>query len=183
MKKTSKISILPRPSVNSSFTSRQAGDDIKGKKRDLVEEFHVVSSLTGEEVGRYVFDGRVMPKPGDWVRLYQGFAEELSRYPEQTIEARALWLVVAKAGFGNFARINVSEVATAWGVARQSLSNALSAMVRRRIIERAKGGNYRLNPNFIWKGDIQNRLAQCSKWAATSIDQAKPKADDSAASA
>jgi hypothetical protein len=180
MKKTSKISILPRSTVTPQATLRRPGGDSCVNSRDLVEEFYVVSARTGEEVGRYVFDGRVMPKPGDWVRLYQGFADELSKYPDQPIESRALWLVVAKAGFGNFARINVTEVALSWGVSRQSLSAAMSSLVSRKIIERAKGGNYRLNPNFIWKGGADARRALCERWAAKPAPKLADDVEDTA---
>jgi hypothetical protein len=178
MKKTSKISILPRSTVTPQVTLRNPGGHTRANQLDLVEEFYVVSAKTGEEVGRYVFDGRVMPKPGDWVRLYQGFADELSRYPDQAVESRALWLVVATAGFGNFARINVTEIAAKWGVSRKALSNAMSSLVSRKIIERAKGGNYRLNPNFIWKGAGAGRAALCNRWAAKSAP--KIAAEDTA---
>jgi hypothetical protein len=178
MKKASKISILPRPSVISQITNRDPQAHTFAKNRDLVEEFVLVSALTGEEVARYVLDGRVLPKPGDWVRLYQSFAEQFASDPENPVESRALWLVVARAGFGNLARINVTDVAAEWGVSREAISRALSSLVRRRVIERAKGGSYRLNPNFCWKGSAATRPQMCAKWNAKSeptiIDDSKP---------
>jgi hypothetical protein len=178
MKKTSNISVLPRPSVTSKVTIRHhEGDDLR-KNRDLVEEFVLVSANTGEEVARYVLDGRKVPKTGDWVRLYQSFADQIASDPRRSIESRALWLVVATAGFGNLTRINVSETAREWGVSRKALSEAMSALVSQRVIERAKGGSFRLNPNFCWKGDGALRGPMCAKWNAKSeptiIDDSKP---------
>jgi hypothetical protein len=179
MKKTSKISILPRASVGSQPTVCRLRTDKNAKNRDLLEEYILISATTGEEVDRYVFDGRVVPKAGDWVRLYQSFAEQLAINADLPIAARALWLIVAKAGFGNLARINVSAVAAEWGVNRQHLSESLSGLVEDRIIERARGGTYRLNPNFVWKGDGALRGPMCKKWNAES----KPEVLDDTATA
>jgi hypothetical protein len=167
MKKTSNISILPRSTVIPQITLRDPTDH-KSSKNSLIEEFVLVSAATGEEVARYVLDGRVLPKPGDWVRLYQSFAEQMAGDPENPVESRALWLVVARAGFGNLARINVSDAASEWGVSREAISRALSGWVKRRVIERARGGSYRLNPNFCWKGEQALRGPMCSKWNAKS---------------
>jgi hypothetical protein len=155
------------------------------KIRDRADdEYILMRASTGEEVARYVDDGRSVPKQGDWLRLYQSFAEQLAEDPRplSPIESRALWLVVARAGFGNLARINVSATAKKWSVNRQHLSECLSNLVTRRIVERAPGGAYRLNPNFFWKGDFAERKPMCARWAAEGVTS-KPQADDSAASA
>jgi hypothetical protein len=183
MKKTSNISILPTRTVGSTPTVCRSPADNLGKIRDHSDEYVLVKVSTGEEVARYIDDGRRVPKSGDWIRLYQSFAEQLASNPKalSPMESRALWLVVAKAGFGNLARINVTAVAREWGVNRQHLSDCLSRMVARRIIERAPGGAYRLNPNFAWKGDKQTMLAVRKQWAAKT--EIKLVADDDTATA
>jgi hypothetical protein len=174
---TSKISVLPRATVTPQPTVCRLRTDRKGKNRDRVEEYILINAATGEEVERYVLDGRVMPKPGDWARIYQSFAEQLSRDANFPIATRALWLIVARAGFGNLARINVSAVAAEWGVNRQHLSESLSNLVAERVIERAKGGTYRLNPNFIWKGDYSFRASMCARWDQRSEPEPATQAD------
>lgn len=167
--KTSNISILPVPTVTPQVTDRHPpGDGLRKKALEYV----LISAETGEEVARYVSDGRAVPKTGDWIRLYQSFAEQVASDPNTQLEARALWLVVARAGFGNLARINVSEVARTWGVSRKALSESMSRLVRRRIIERAKGGAFRLNPNFCWKGDAGLRTSMQAQWHAHQSDDA-----------
>lgn len=155
---TRKISVLPAPTVVSKATPRSAeGYDF--------EEFVVVSVQTGEEVARYVFDGRSVPRSGDWVQLYQSFADQIASDPQQSLESRCLWLVVAKAGFGNMVRINLAETAREWRANRVSISQAMSRLVKRGLIERARGGSFRLNPNFCWKGSSELRSRMRAKWS------------------
>lgn len=164
---TSKISMLPTATVTPSVTVRDRERHDLRQKRDFEghrEEFVVVAASTGEEVARYVSDGRRMPKPGDWVQLYQQFAEQLAVDPSGSLESRCVWLVVARAGFGNLVRINLSEVAREWGASRETLSRAMTCLVQRGVIERAKGGSFRLNPNFVWKGDAKLRLPMRARW-------------------
>jgi hypothetical protein len=160
---THKISVLQVPGVTPHVTVCDAPRHTFGKKRVLV----TVDAETGEEVGRYVDDGRAMPDRGDWLRIYQGYALQVASGPDMLtqVEAKALWLVIAKAGFGNLARVNVSAASRDWQVSRESVSRALSSLVAKRMIERTtEGGAYRLNPNFAWKGQTDSRGSHIKQW-------------------
>lgn len=162
-----KISQIKRPTVTPRVTPRHP----VGNRGEL-KLFATFDMDTGEEVGRYVSDGRRLPDPNDWIRIYQSFAAELAanQDPLSPLENRAVWMIVAKAGFGNQAYLNLSEIAREWCVSRKSVSQAFSEIVRRRIAERAKGGAYRLNPNFAWKGDTEFRAAWKARWLNKELD-------------
>jgi hypothetical protein len=164
MKKLSKITRLRAPTVTPQATIRRFGGDALDDADNL---YILVKASTGEEHSRHILDDREVPAKADWLAIYQKFAERLA-YDVDVLsptEHRALWLVVAKAGFGNKTVLNVSATARDWGIARQTLSRALSGLVGRRIIERAKGGAYRLNPNFCWKGDHELLSHHRAAWA------------------
>jgi predicted transcriptional regulator len=160
--------------------------DLVRHGRGEVDIYATINLSTGEEIARYVVDGRNYPDPGDWLRIWQGLAVMIADDERgfSPIESRVLWWVLAKAGFGNQVEVKVTELAKRWGTSRESVSRALSSLVERRIVERSKSRNgCRINPNFAWKGEDDLRRSFVQRWArdeATAAQQAQAKQETSA---
>ena len=130
--------------------------DKTGKLKGYVDKY------TGEEFGFPVIVGRKRnPYGKGWVMNSQDAAILLAKDRDIKGEThRVLWFVIGILDFENWVQISATGIGKELGLKQQSVSRAIKILEEKEIILRGpkvgRSYTFMLNPDFGWKGKVEN---------------------------
>ena len=130
--------------------------DKRGKFKGYVDKY------TGEEYGLPVIVGRKKnPYGKGWVMNSQEALEIVAKDKDIKGETyRVLFFICARLDFENWVHISINEVAKELEMHRQNVSKAIKLLEKKEIILKgpkiARSYTFMLNPDFGWKGKVEN---------------------------
>lgn len=130
---------------------------------DKNERIQTVNTKTGEvKEGYFVYVAYPKPKIKNtrWMMTFQDSLIEIAKDRELTGEIKSvLFFLMGNLEFENYITIKQVEIAKQLGMQKTHVSRAIKVLVNKEIILKVKEGTttgYRLNPNYGWKGKVEN---------------------------
>lgn len=128
------------------------------------EKAQIVNTKTGEVKDGYfiyVAHPKAKIKNERWMMTFQDSLELIATDEDMTGQAfRVLMMLMGNLEFENYISIKQNVLAEKLKMDKTNVSRAMRLLVNKSIILKVKDGSttgYKLNPNYGWKGKVENR--------------------------
>ncbi|MGB4497136.1 MAG: winged helix-turn-helix domain-containing protein [Methylococcaceae bacterium] len=128
------------------------------------EKAQIVNTKTGEiKEGYFIYIAHPKAKIRNerWIMTFQDSLIIIAKDKELTGEVKSvLFFLMGNLEFENYISIKQVEIAKQLELQKSNVSRAMKLLVDKSIILKIKDGSmtgYKLNPNYGWKGKVENR--------------------------